>query len=137
VEEMKISDLSVRSDMSKAIAFFSILMGLAQMTTWIVLFSLGQVPEIATQPFGTWMLLVAEFLTGLALIFGGYALLVRRHWGLRLELAALGMLLYCTVYSTGVFGQQGNLPGAAFFAVVALLSAVSIGAGLTIKDTIQ
>ena len=134
---MKINDYPARPYIAKAIAFFSILMGLAQMATWAVLFSLGKVPEIVTQPFGTWLLLVAEFITGLTLVFGGYALLIRRTWGLHLELAALGMLLYCTVYSTGVFGQQGNLPGAAFFAVVALLSAVSIGAGLTIKDTIQ
>jgi len=109
-------------------------MGLAQMTTWFVLFSLGKVPEIVTQPFETWMVLGAELLTGLALVLGGYAYLTGRSWGFRLELAALGMLLYCTVYSSGVFGQQGNTPAAAFFAVVALLSALSIGTGLVMKD---
>jgi hypothetical protein len=133
--EMKTNDYLARPDMTKAIAFFSILMGLAQVATWVVLFSLGKVPEIVTQPFGTWMLLAAEFLTGVSLVFGGHALLTRQSWGLRLELAALGMLLYCTVYSTGVFGQQGNIPAAAFFAVVALLSALSVGAGLTIQGT--
>jgi hypothetical protein len=119
---------------SKTIPVFCIIMGLAQMTTWIVLFSLGEVPEIVTQPFGTWMLLVAEFLTGLALVVGGYAFLTRRSWGFHLELAALGMLLYCTVFSTGVFGQQGNSPAAAFFASIALLSALSIGAGLVMEN---
>jgi hypothetical protein len=128
------ANLTVRPAMNKAIPLFSILMGLAQMATWVILFGLGQVPEIATQPFETWMLLVAEFLTGLALVFGGYALLSRRRWGLRLELAALGMLLYCTVYSTGVFGQQGNFPAASFFAIVALLSGVSIGSFMFSKD---
>jgi len=131
---MKTNDYLVRPDATKAIAFFTILMGLAQMATWVVLFSLGMVPEIVTQPFGTWLLLIAEFLTGLALVIGGYALLVRKPWGLHLELAALGMLLYCTVYSTGVFGQQGNTPAAAFFAVVALLSSLCIGVGLTLQD---
>ena len=131
---MKNNDYPARSDMTKAIAIFSILMGFAQMATWAVLFSLGKVPEIVTQPFGTWLLLVAEFLTGLTLVFGGYALLIRRTWGLHLELAALGMLLYCTIYSTGVFGQLGNIPAAAFFAFVALLAALSISVGLTIED---
>ena len=131
---MKNNDYPARSDMTKAIAIFSILMGFAQMATWAVLFSLGKVPEIVTQPFGTWLLLVAEFITGLTLVFGGYALLIRRTWGLHLELAALGMLLYCTVYSTGVFGQLGNIPAAAFFAVVALLAGLSISVGLTIED---
>jgi hypothetical protein len=44
------------------------------------------------------------------------------------------MLLYCTVFSTGVFGQQGNTPAAAFFATVALLSALAIGSGLSMAD---
>ncbi len=131
---MKTDDYLVRPDITKAIALFSILMGLAQMATWVVLFSLGKVPEIVTQPFGTWMLLIAEFLTGLALVFGGYTLLAGRRWGLHLELAALGMLLYCTIFSTGVFGQQGNIPAAGFFASVALLSALSICAGVSMQD---
>jgi hypothetical protein len=130
---MKINQIPT-SSLTKAISTFSILMGLAQMATWVVLFSLGNVPEIITRPFETWMLLVAEFLTGFALVFGGYAFLTRRSWGLHMELAALGMLLYCTVFSTGVFGQQGNTPAAAFFATVALLSAVAIGSGLSMAD---
>jgi hypothetical protein len=122
------------SSLTRAISTFSILMGLSQMATWVVLFSLGNVPEIITRPFETWMLLVAEFLTGSVLVFGGYAFLTRRSWGLHLELAALGMLFYCTVFSTGVFGQQGNIPAAAFFAAVALLSALAIGSGLSMAD---
>jgi hypothetical protein len=122
------------SSLTKAISYFSMLMGVSQMATWIVLFSLGKVPEIVTRPFETWMLLAAEFLTGCALVVSGYAFLTRRSWGFHLELAALGMLLYCTVFSTGVFGQQGNIPAAAFFAAVALLSALAIGSGLSMAD---
>ena len=44
---------------------------------WIVLFLLGEVPELATTPLETGLLLVAEFLTGLSLIVGGSGLLAR------------------------------------------------------------
>lgn len=113
--------------MIKAISFFSILMGLSLTGTWIVLLSTGNFPELATRPYEAWFLLVAEFLTGLTLITSGYGLLSRRSWGLRLELAAMGMLLYCSVNFSGILGQQGNYPAFAFMLSVALLSLAATG----------
>jgi len=113
--------------MTKAISFFSILMGVSLTGTWIVLLSTGKVPELVTRPYEAWFLLVAEFLTGLALITSGYGLHSRRSWGLHLELAALGMLLYCSVNYSGVLGQQGNYPALAFMLTVALLSLAATG----------
>ena len=54
---------------------------------------------------------------------GGFTLLARKNWGLQIDLTALGMLLYCVVFSTGVFGQAGDAPAAIFFAVIAVLAA--------------
>jgi len=101
------------------------------MGTWIVLLSAGKVPELTTRPYEAWFLLVAEFLTGLTLITSGHGLLSRRSWGLRLELAALGMLLYCSVNYSGVLGQQGNYPAFAFMLSVTLLSLVATGISVT------
>ena len=67
--------------MRKIEAALSILMGAALLGTWIVLFLLGNVPELATSPLETGLLLVAEFLTGLSLIAGGIGLLARTRWG--------------------------------------------------------
>jgi hypothetical protein len=78
-------------------------------------------PELYTSPFSITLLLVAEALTGLSLIVGGYGLLTRRDWGLKLQLVALGMLLYCTIFSCGELGQ-GNLLLAIFFGTVAALA---------------
>jgi hypothetical protein len=83
--------------MTKSAAVFSILMGMALLATWIVLFAIGQVPEISTKPLATSLLLTAEFLTGFALIGGGYGVLTHRQWGHLTNLVALGMLLYCVV----------------------------------------
>ena len=75
--------------MRKIEAVFSILMGAAFLGTWLVLFLLGKVPELATSPLQTGLLLVAEFLTGLSLIVGGIGLLARTCWGVPLDLVAL------------------------------------------------
>ena len=113
--------------MKKTVAIFSILMGAALIGTWLVLFVLGNVPELATSPLQTGLLLVAEFLTGASLIVAGSGLLARARWGMPLELVALGMLLYVSTYYTGILGQEGNTPAAAFMAVVAVLTLASLG----------
>lgn len=106
--------------MQKISAIYSILMGVALLSTWIFMFLAGKVPEINTQPIQTWFLLVAEVLTGLSLILSGYGLLAGRQWGGPANLLALGMLLYCSINYFGVLGQQGNLPAAVFMALVAI-----------------
>jgi hypothetical protein len=113
--------------MKKTVAIFSILMGTTLIGTWLVLFVIGNVPELATSPLQTGLLLVAEFLTGASLIFGGSGLLARARWGMPLELVALGMLLYVSTYYTGILGQEGNTPAAVFMAVVAVLTLASLG----------
>jgi hypothetical protein len=110
--------------MKKAASIFSIFCGVSMLVVWVILLSIDQVVELQTEPFGTTFLLGAEFLTALSLLIGGFGLLTDRNWGLRADLAALGMLLYCTVFSIGVFGQQGNIPATSFFIVMATLAAV-------------
>src|SRR5512133_2207528 len=100
--------------MKKTVAIFSILMGAALIGTWLVLFLLGNVPELATSPMETGLLMVADFLNGASLNVWGSGLLVRARWGMPLELVALGMLLYVSTYYTGILGQEGNVPAAVF-----------------------
>jgi hypothetical protein len=113
--------------MNKAASIFSLFCGIAMLVVWAVLLSIGQFPELQNKPIEARFLLGAEFLTAISLILGGFGLLTRKTWGLRADLAALGMLLYCSVFSTGVFGQAGNSPAAAFFVVVVALAAVFSG----------
>ncbi len=79
-------------------------------------------PELRTAPIGTGFLLAAEFLTAGALLLSGLGLLAHQGWGTRVAAIALGMLLYCSIYSVGVFGQAGNRPATIFFGVIALLT---------------
>lgn len=108
------------NNLFKAAALFSILMGVMMLATWGVLLFTGRVPELVTKPLEAYLLLTAEFLTAFSLIAGGYGLLSNRRWGLRGTLVAMGMLLYCVIFSVGVFGQQGILPAAAWFVFVAV-----------------
>lgn len=110
--------------MEKAASIFSLFCGTAMFAVWGVLLSTGKVPELHTSPLLAAALLAAEFLTALALVLGGFGLLTAKPWGFRADLAALGMLLYCAVYSIGVFGQPGNVPAAGFFVVIATLATV-------------
>lgn len=110
--------------MRKAVSIFSLFCGISMLAVWGILLATGQVVELRTSPLEAAFLLGAEFLTAVALILGGSGLLARKTWGLRMDLAALGMLLYCAVYSTGVFGQAGNTPAAGFFIVIAALAAL-------------
>lgn len=110
--------------MKKAASIFSLFCGVGMFTVWGILLATGQVVELHTQPFGTIFLLGAEFLTAISLLVGGSGLLIGKNWGLRADLAALSMLLYCTVFSIGVFGQQGNIPATSFFVVIAALAAI-------------
>jgi len=107
-------------------ALYAIVMGVAMLATWAVLLATGQVTELATSPVEATLLLVAEILTGACLLFGGYGILTRRGWGLRLHLVSLGMVLYTAIYSIGIFGQQGILPATLFFCVVALATAAVV-----------
>ncbi len=104
-------------------SIFSLFCGIGMLVVWGILLATGQVVELLTSPFQTAFLLGAEFLTAASLILGGFGLLRRKSWGLRADLAALGMLLYCSVFSIGVFGQGGQAPAVIFFTVVAILAA--------------
>ncbi len=110
--------------MTKASSIFSLFCGVAMLATWGVLLATGQVPELKTAPFETSFLLAAEFITAISLLLGGFGLLAGKNWGLTAEQIALGMLIYCTLFSTGAFSQVGNFPAAVFFAVIATLAAI-------------
>ncbi len=115
-------------------AIYAIAMGIMMLGTWVILIATGQTPEFETVPFEASMLLAAEVMTGLALIVGGYGTLTIRRWGPHLHLLAIGMMLYTTVYSIGVFGQVGNVPATTFFVVITLVTMAMIPSLLPEKE---
>ena len=82
-------------------------MGVGLLGTWVVLFWNGTPPEFRATPLESWFLLLAEVLTGTALVLGGYAVLTARGWGRPLHLVSLGMMVYTCVWSIGVLARPG------------------------------
>ena len=80
--------------MRKAVPVFSLFCGISMLAVWGTLLATGQVVELQTSPLAAAFLLGAEFLTALSLILGGYGLLARKSWGLRMDLAALGWTFF-------------------------------------------
>ncbi len=113
--------------MTRVLSIFSLFCGLGMFGTWGTLLVTGNVPELETTPIEAGFLLAAEFLTAGALLARGYGLLAHQAWGIRVAAVALGMLLYCSVYSIGVFGQAGNPPATAFFVAIALMTLLLSG----------
>ncbi len=111
---------------TKSRAIFSILMGVALLSTWIVMFAIGEVPEISTRPLSTSFLLLAEFLTAAGLIGGGYGVLSHQKWGNLTNLMAMGMLLYCVVNYIGILAEQNNWPAVIWFVFVVTLTIIFV-----------
>lgn len=111
----------------KWVAYYSISMGILQAGTWGVLTLNGSVAaDLADKPVETSLLLLAELLTAGGVIAGGSSILAGRKWGVPLCLTALGMMLYCVIFSCGVFGQLGVWPALAWFVIVTILTSVCI-----------
>ncbi len=106
----------------RCVAVFAIVMGSLLVATWIALFLLRAVDYGSTRTELVF-LLAAESLTGVSLAAGGTATALGRRWGAPVLLVALGMLLYCAVFSVGVFAGRGNLAAAAWFILVSACTA--------------
>ena len=113
--------------MTKASAIFAILMGVLMLIVWGILIVTGQEAGVSAGTPSALSLLAAEFLTAFSLIIGGYGLFTRRKWGLRAALVALGLLLYCVIFSIGVFAERGIAPAVAWFVFVTLAAAFFVG----------
>ncbi len=106
--------------MLKLSGIFTLSMGILMISVWIVFLALDQFPEIKTIPLEAAFLLAAESLTATALIFGGISVLKKQKWGKKLNLTAMGMMLYTSIYSIGVFGQDGIFPLFVFFIILTI-----------------
>lgn len=101
-------------------------MALLIVISWPFFFLTGQVPQVQTEPYAIFAHLVAEIVTAVSLIVAGAGLLQKRPWAARAAPAALGMLLYTLINSSGYFADQGEWPLVAMFAVLLILALVGL-----------
>ena len=107
-------------------ALFAIIVGLGMIGLWSMLLLTKQVPELETEPLRIRFHIAAEFITAIALLFGGVGLLSGQSWGQWIYLLATGMLLYTVIVSPGYYAEKGEWPFVGMFAAILILAFVSL-----------
>ena len=112
---------------------FAIAVGILMIGQWILSIAKRQIPGPEAGPtigrgrvemFFHW---VVEFSTAIALLVGGFGLLLDCTWGLKVYLVSMGMLLYAVVNSSGYFAEKRQWLMVGMFAVILILALVSLG----------
>ncbi len=121
----------------KAIAAYSIFIGVMMASMWLVFALTNQIPELDTKPKEIAFHLAAEFITAFALIAGGIGLVKRTAWGFYLNLVALGMVSYSVIVSPGYYAQQDNFAFVGMFAVLMALTLIVIVVSIWKRDELR
>jgi hypothetical protein len=107
-------------------AVLALIVGVGMIGQWAMFLVAGQVPELETEPLRVRFHLAGEFVTAIALLVSGIALLTDQAWGRWFYLLAAGMLLYTVIVSPGYFADRGQWALVGMFAILLLLALVSI-----------
>ncbi len=102
---------------------FSILVGIAILAVWLLLYLTNSIPELETEPIRIGLHLAAELATGAALLAAGIGFWRNARWAPRLHWLAMGALLYTLIQSPGYYAQMGEY---AMVIVFAILFAVTL-----------
>lgn len=113
-------------NLRKLASIYSIIIGFAMICMWVVFLITNQVPEINTAPLKISYHLLAEFLTALLLLIGGFGLFTKKEWGFHLYLISMGMLLYTVIVSAGYYANLGDIIMVGMFTVFQILTAFFI-----------
>ena len=110
---------------SSLVAIYSVLLGLVMIGFWVLALSSNIVPP-EEKPWAITFHVIAEFSTAILLIISGVGLWFGSEWARSLSTLALGLLLYIVIYSPGYYAQRNNLPMAAMFIVLIILTVLAI-----------
>jgi len=91
-------------------SIYIILIGVAMLCMWLFLLIKREVPELKTKPTQIFFHLIAEFLTSIMLIIGGFGYITNQSWGVALFFIAIGMTIYSTINAAGFYGQLKDWP---------------------------
>jgi len=77
---------------------------------WIFLLGKREVPDLTTKPTQISFHLIAEFLTSVMLLIGGFGLFTNQSWGIVIFYISIGMVIYSTINAAGFYGQLKDWP---------------------------
>jgi hypothetical protein len=117
-------------NLRKLASIYSIIIGIAMICMWIVFILTNQVPEINIAPLKISYHLLAEFLTAILLLIGGFGLFTKKEWGFNLYFISMGMLLYTVIVSAGYYADLGEMIMVVMFTVFQIVTILFIGIAL-------
>ena len=101
----------VKSKIIETIAsIYTIIIGIAMLCMWIFLLGKKEVPELTTKPTQISFHLIAEFITSVMLVIGGFGLFTNQSWGMTIFYISIGMVIYSTINAAGFYGQLKDWP---------------------------
>jgi hypothetical protein len=103
-------------------AVFGFLVGIAMLLLWLYLIATGGVPELWDSMLQTKLHVLVQLLTGLFLIFAGWALWTGKRWAFKAFLLANGMLLIAVINAISWYGDRGQMGFVFFFVAIAVLA---------------
>lgn len=115
-------------------ALYAIFAGVAIFGVWFLLIATGKVPDVVTKPTEIRFHLLAEGMTAIILITGGVGLLWRKKNAFQMHTISLGMLLYTTLVTAGVYAQQGLATLELLFLGLTVLTIYFIGSLIFSSD---
>ncbi len=107
-------------------ALYAVVVGLLIFGQWAFFLITRQVPELKTERVRVLFHLADEFLTAAMLIASGVGLLRQQSWAIAIYPVAAGMLLYTIIVSSGYFAQKHVWPIVGMFAVLSVLTSISL-----------
>lgn len=107
----------------KAIAYYSILIGLGVLAMWAMILLTQKVQE---GEIAMGFHLYAEFSMAVICLVSGVMLLKKMKFARETNMAGLAMLVYSTINAAGYYGQKGETPMMVMFIALAVVSVAAI-----------
>jgi hypothetical protein len=101
-------DSLARHPEARSAAIFAIGAGIVILLIWLWQLAAGDLPELQTSPWLTWLRLLLALVTAALLVVAGWALIAGKHWARKVYLLGAGMLLVGAVNDIGHYIERGD-----------------------------
>jgi len=114
----------------KIVAYYSIFLGVAVISMWLMILLKQEVPEGKIEMS---FHLLSEFLMALFCLISGFMLITHHRTGRLLNILGLGMVLYSVLNAAGYYGERDHTTIMLMFILLSLLTAFALFLNLRIK----
>jgi hypothetical protein len=114
----------------KVVSYYSIFIGIAVISMWIMILLNQEIPEGRTEMSYH---LFSEFLMAILCILSGVLWLSDRRAGKTLNNLGLGMVMYSVLNAAGYYGERANMSMMVMFSIIFVLTTFAVILNLRVK----